>query len=248
MECFGNGVFVKQGTDEGGRNGEMGTAGVAISEDEIGACVCDPGFAGKICGVACPGCDGAHATCALTKELASGSGNDAGVETGDADQSLDYADQSWVCVCSDDYMGELCDIPCPCARFGLAAGVCEIDEAKRASGAFANEELGKCACSPTHTRGLFRAVPAVRRGPRRLRPPVGSREASARCRRDLRGHHAVAVGEGVCVEAARGREMLLPRGSQRLSWGYYGEDARRRVFRGARRVRRRRRACATPGL
>jgi hypothetical protein len=70
VECWNNGVFVKQGTDEGGLDGVMGTAGVAIPEDQIGACVCDPGFAGNVCGVACPGCDGAHAKCVLLKEYA----------------------------------------------------------------------------------------------------------------------------------------------------------------------------------
>ena len=228
VECFGNGVFVKQGTDEGGRNGEMGTAGVAISEDEIGACVCDPGFAGKICGVACPGCDGAHATCALTKELASGSGNDAGVETGDADQSLDYADQSWVCVCSDDYMGELCDIPCPCARFGLAAGVCEIDEAKRASGAFANEELGKCACSPTHTgEDCSVPCPPCVEGHGDCAPPVGFEGGISAAVAAIYADITLSPSEKAsAVEAARvdGKCFCREEANELGGWGYYGED------------------------
>jgi len=232
----------------------MGTAGVAISEDEIGACVCDPGFAGKRLRRRVPRLRRGARDVRVDERARVWLGQTPpATETGDGSDGADYADQSWTCVCSDDYMGELCDIPCPCARFGLAAGVCEIDEAKRASGAFANEELGKCACEPTHTgEDCSVPCPPCVRGPRRLRTPGRVRgRHQRRRRRDLRGHHAVAVGEGGGGGGgARGREVLLPRGSQRGGGlgGTTGRTARCRAVRACTaRAASAARACATPG-
>lgn len=231
VECWNNGVFVKQGTDEGGRDGVMGTAGVAIPEDQIGACVCDPGFAGNVCGVACPGCDGAHAKCVLLKEYArlnNYTNPDGSVYDGSGDTDLDYAEQSWTCVCSDDYMGELCDIPCPCAGFGLAHGACEVDEAKRLSGAFANDELGKCACDSTHT-GEDCSVPCppctLNQGD--CAPPVGYEAGVGAAVAAIYADITLSPAEKLAfVEAAKvdGKCFCREETNAVGGWSYFGDD------------------------
>ena len=227
VECWGNGVFVKQGTDEGGRDGEMGTAGVAIPVDAIGACVCDPGFAGRVCGVACPGCDGAHATCALTKDLAASSDDGADASASASDDE-DYVDQTWTCVCSDDYMGELCDIPCPCAGFGLAVGACAVDEAKRASGAFPNAELGTCVCAPTHTgEDCSVPCPPCVEGHGDCAPPVGLEGGVGAAVAAIYADITLSPAEKMAAAAAAlvdGRCFCREELNELGGWGYFGED------------------------
>ena len=222
-ECSGRGVFVKRGTDEGGRDGEMGTAGVAIPIDEIGACVCDPGFAGRLCDVECPGCDGAHATCALLADLAS-----SPAPASSEDAPADSLDQTWTCVCSDGYMGASCDIPCPCAGFGLAVGVCRVDEAKRASGAFADAELGACACDASHTGAdcSLPCPPCVEsRGD--CQPPVGFEGGIGAAVAAIHADITLSPAEKAqAVAAARvdGACVCREETNDLGGWGYFGED------------------------
>ena len=249
VECFGNGVFVKQGTDEGGRNGEMGTAGVAISEDEIGACVCDPGIRGENLRRRVPRLRRGARDVRVDERARVGFGERRRRRDGRRRQSLDYADQSWVCVCSDDYMGELCDIPCPCARFGLAAGVCEI---ARPSARPERSQTRSWESARARRRTRARTVPCrARRASRATAtaPPVGFEGGISAAVAAIYADITLSPSEKAsAVEAARVDGKCFCREEAAIGgWGYYGEDCATPCLPCVHaRVRRRRRVRVPP--
>lgn len=111
---------------------ETACSGRGAFDDAAGACVCDRGYAGAACERKCDGCDGAHARC------------------------FEDADGSLGCLCSDDYMGPNCTIPCPCAPAGFGFGTCATSN----DTSLADVDRGVCVCEERMDASTNRAVPA----------------------------------------------------------------------------------------
>ena len=197
-----------EGTDEGGRNGEMGTA-VAISRmtgvrpDSLGKL--GPRLAG----------DGAR-TCAHERARAIRTTR----RDGRRRPVLGLRDQSWVCG-TDDYMGELA-ISRPCAP--RLAATCRLTRPSRVR-AFATRSWE----GEPHDTGEDCSVPCPPcvEGHGDCAPPVGFEGGISAAVAAIYADITLSPSEKAsAVEAARvdGKCFCREEANELGGWGYYGED------------------------
>eukprot|EP00658_Telonema_sp_P-2_P080900 TRINITY_DN8149_c0_g1_i12.p1 TRINITY_DN8149_c0_g1~~TRINITY_DN8149_c0_g1_i12.p1 ORF type:complete len:322 (-),score=56.79 TRINITY_DN8149_c0_g1_i12:211-1176(-) len=135
----------------------------------VAVCICEEGFLGDNCGLACPGAEagsvcGEHGHCEMTPDEANtqclcqdgflglgctvqcpGTGEDGRPCNGQGECKLNDSGTLATCTCTDGYLGADCGLKCPTDLYGnICAGVGKCVEKQHDDGLVGTE----CICEP----------------------------------------------------------------------------------------------------